>query len=30
MPNINWMSFVLGIAAVYIFKYVTAMMAQKG
>lgn len=30
MPNINWMSFAMGVLAVYLFKYVTAMMAQKG
>lgn len=30
MPNINWMSFALGIVAVYVFKYVTSMMAAKG
>lgn len=30
MPNINWMSFALGVLAVYAFRYVTAMMAAKG
>jgi hypothetical protein len=29
MPNIDWKSFALGVAAVYAFKYVSASMAAK-
>jgi hypothetical protein len=30
MPNIDIKSFILGVLAVYAFKYATSMMAQKG
>lgn len=29
MPNVDWKSFIMGVLAVYLFKYVTAMMAAK-
>jgi len=29
MPNVDWKSFIMGVIAVYLFKYVTAMMASR-